>query len=298
MKHESIEINTMSHNTNAGVSPRNLNVQKQLSFQGVKHLRYARTLELQAYDVQMKGLIQQARGIAKMRKGALVAMAGLQKIELAVSATENEDVHTFLRKTAGHLIKQMPQGRPDNVTEATDTIAEMAAKQAAVLGQQAGVSTAVEAPNEFQGCRETLPVPISATSCEYPRPSFIRPDGIQEETGYLTVVGRTTKVCPQAYCKFEGSRETVNAHIRKVHTKEVLLCPNRDMCKYDKGPMRTFNTEVMSRHYRKEGPLHPDVHQAIALAPKGKKISREGSPTTRSRDSSPGTSTGVKKEPK
>ena len=232
--------------------------------QGVKQLRAARILELEAYDTQLNGLMMQARGVAAQRKSALAALGGLQKIELSVAMTSSDKLHKFLDETAGHLIRKMPQGIPADIEEASDTMAEKARKMNEVMGAETSRFTQViKTPSKYEGYREVIPTIRTPTACDYPTPSFLNQDGTRTECKASSKAGK--QKCPIERCDVMKSREGLNAHIREVHTKEVILCPNLEYCLDPDGPKRTFNAGVMSGHFQKETALSPVLHQVLAV---------------------------------
>ena len=235
--------------------------------QGVKQMRAARILELEAYDTQLKGLMMQARGVAAQRKSALAALGGLQKIELSVAMTTSDKLHKFLDETAGHLIRKMPQGMPADSEEASDTMAEKARKMGEVMGTETSKFTQmIVTPSKYEGYREVVPTIRTPTACDYPTPSFLKPDGTSIECKATSKAGK--QKCPIEHCNVMKSREGLNAHIREVHTKEVILCPNLEYCQDPERPKRTFNAGVMGGHFQKETALSPILHEVLAFKAK------------------------------
>ena len=268
----------------------------------MKQLRLARTMEVKAFDSQLRGIMAQARAVADQRRSALMALAGLQRVELAVAMTKNHNLHDFLDDTAGHLIRKMPRGDPANVREAMDTLTERAEGMAASFGVEAAPSTIRDIKAKFQGCTEVVPIVTGTHSLAYPPPRQYRADGSFEEYGAMAMKGSTyKKLCPFAHCDHQGTRATIMGHIREKHTQESLVCPNLEDCRAKPPPYRSFSQEMMSKHFRLEGAIHTlAVQAAVNYSTETKKRSLK----QRSRGSSPAasassseTSTTVKQEP-
>ena len=59
--------------------------------------------------------------------------------------------------------------------------------------------------------------------------------------------------CEAWHAQPTSSRQTVNGHIREVHTYEVLLCPMGDNCRAfakNRRPHCAFNAQSLGKHYR------------------------------------------------
>jgi len=263
-------------------------------------MRAAREMEYRGYTQQLRGVALQAHGIAAQRRGSLLALAGLQKIECAVANTKSDVLHDLVSGTAGLLIRDLPEGYSEDLGDAAEVIAESIAAKAKAMerrsAQESAIAEAAEAGLEAAGgpegespsvdptavataprkhtaintgaFRAIFPVLGEDGSMNFPHPR------VQTATGWsevhygssFTVAGtKGTKKAHCPLCSYTAAPEGVLSHIRSSHTKEIWVCPNKLYCQNKKKVFCSHNSDSMKRHFGEEGPLSAEVRAIVSV---------------------------------
>jgi len=257
-------------------------------------MRAAREMEFRGYTQQLRGVALQAHGIAAQRRGSLLALAGLQKIECAVASTKSDGLHDLLSATAGLVIRDLPEGYAEDVEDATEIISEAIIAKAKAMGkrsaEESAVAEAAEPSVEAEGGQESQPHEVAPTalataprkhtsintsgfraiypilgedgSMGFPHPRVETAAGWKDVHygNSFMVKGKKQARCP--LCPHVAAPEGVLSHIRSTHTKEVWVCPNKLHCQGRK-VFVSHNSDSMKRHFSEEGPLSAEVNAII-----------------------------------
>ena len=204
---------------------------------------------------QANALMVQARAMQRQEVAHELCLAGLQRIEAAVATTPLEKLHKMLGDFVGPPMEEA--GFADTVRmEELENPVQAAAIVSKVVKSLA--KTAAEKALIKKGTTESR-----ANRREYtiraPIPMTV--EGEQLRAVYVSHSKPKEYYCPleQTNNCFRGSKsndETINSHIRRVHTFQKLCCPNEERCtKWNpltKLPFTSTSMVAMREHYRPE----------------------------------------------
>lgn len=221
-------------------------------------MRYSLHQEAKALKMQQDAVMMQAEAIMWQRRTALIRLGAMQKMEAAVAATPLEILHPFLKEHGSAILKAVVTGDPSQgVAASLDVIA-----QQLVAAGKAGARIQPDKETRFPECRRVFPQPLPGNGLEHPIP-YLMKGGVKSEIRYVST-GKDLARCSVAGCDVQGGTGKVEAHIREVHTRQILVCPNNEECTHRSGVMMSHSLPTLRHHYKSEGPLSAECNKRLS----------------------------------
>lgn len=222
-----------------------------LYLQGLKIMRYSLHQEAKALKMQQDAVLLQAEAIRWQRQAARIRLGGLQRLEAGVAGTPSTGFHELLRGHAGLLMDNIIKERAGapGLAAGLDVVGQH------LQGAEAATAQVIPPTGEFPHHRRVIPKPLPKNLLEDPVPFLTNAAG--KKLTYPATKGATKDQgkCSFPSCAKTGNKRAIEAHIRELHTKELLVCPNGESCTHSKRPLTSFNIDTLRRHYSKEGPI-------------------------------------------
>ena len=212
--------------------------------QGLRVLRAGKLAEKMALQKQSEAIIAQAKAVQLQQRAVHIELAGIQRMELGLSFTPATELSGLVR---GSLMSSEELGLRQKFTPNPDV--STASQELASVSSQRSVR--LPAGSRATGKSDwsiSVPAPCHGGKEYHAVVMYEMVPGSQKKVAYF--------VCPWTACQFRrAGRDSVNAHIRQIHTDQVLQCPNLRACSEVETklhPFTTRNADSLRAHYRNE----------------------------------------------